>query len=194
MSFVPLSVEGAWVIEPNIHSDSRGRFHEVFKQTQIESIFGRRFEVLQVNQSVSSAGVIRGVHWADTPPGQAKYVSCSSGSIWDVVVDLRVGSPSFGSWDAALISKENGRSMLISEGLGHAFLALEDETVVTYLCSQPYSPATERTINPFDVDLAIDFRAMAPRSSDFKVSEKDSNAASLREMGLSGNLPRFGEP
>lgn len=189
MSLLPLSINGAWVIEPKMHFDSRGRFHEVFKQIEIENNFGRKFEVLQVNQSVSAAGVIRGIHWADTPPGQAKYVSCSSGSIWDVVVDLRLGSATFGKWEAAVLSKENARSMFISEGLGHAFLALEDDTVVTYLCSQPYSPETERTINPLDETLAIDFSGIAPVGTQFEISDKDLGALSLKDMELSGKLP-----
>jgi dTDP-4-dehydrorhamnose 3,5-epimerase len=130
MSFSSLKIDGSWVFTPKKFPDERGSFHEVFKLSVLTETLGFGFEVKQVNQSVSRAGVIRGIHWADVPPGQAKYVYCAKGSIWDVVVDIRVGSPTFGQFDAALLSEENGKSLLIKEGLGHVFLSLEDNTVV----------------------------------------------------------------
>jgi dTDP-4-dehydrorhamnose 3,5-epimerase len=190
MSFTPLKIEGSWVFNPQKFPDERGSFHEVFKLPLIFETLGFGFEVKQVNQSVSKAGVIRGIHWADVPPGQAKYVFCSKGAIWDVVVDIRVGSPTFGQFDGELLSAENGKSLLIKEGLGHVFLSLEDNTVVNYLCSEPFSPTTEHGINPLDTRLAIPFNSMWAKSN-FTVSEKDVNTPSLDDALSQGILPKL---
>ncbi len=190
MSFTPLKIEGSWVFEPKKFDDERGSFHEVFKLPQISEALGRTFEVKQANQSISKAGVIRGIHWADVPPGQAKYVSCFRGKIWDVVVDIRVGSPTFGQWDAAEISAENGKSVLIEEGLGHVFLSLEDNSVVSYLCSEPFSPSSEHGINPLDQDLAIPF-ASNWNNTNFVISPKDSEAFSFAEALDRELFPKF---
>jgi dTDP-4-dehydrorhamnose 3,5-epimerase len=190
MSFTPLKIEGSWVFEPKKFDDERGSFHEVFKLSQISEALGRAFEVKQANHSISKAGVIRGIHWADVPPGQAKYVSCFRGKIWDVVVDIRLGSPTFGKWDAAELSAENGKSMLISEGLAHVFLSLEDDSVVSYLCSEPFRPSTERGINPLDPDLAIPFVSQWADSS-FVISDKDSKAPTLKQAQKTSLLPMF---
>jgi len=190
MSFTPLKIQGSWVYTPTRYDDDRGSFQEVFKLDLIRETLGRGFEVKQVNQSVSKAGVIRGIHWADVPPGQAKYVSCPRGAIWDVVVDIRVGSPTFGQWDGAVLSAENGKCLLIEEGLGHVFLSLEDDTVVNYLCSEPYNPTGEHGINPLDEKLAIAYKSKWPES-DFLTSPKDTEAFSLEEAKLKGLLPKF---
>jgi dTDP-4-dehydrorhamnose 3,5-epimerase len=190
MSFTPLKIEGSWVFTPKKFPDERGSFHEVFKLPLLSETLGFGFDVKQVNQSVSKAGVIRGIHWADVPPGQAKYVFCPKGAIWDIVVDIRVGSPTFGSWDAAELTAENGRSVLIREGLGHVFLSLEDDTVVNYLCSEPFSPTTEHGINPLDTDLAITFGSMIS-GANFEVSPKDEEAPSLQQAKAANLLPVY---
>jgi dTDP-4-dehydrorhamnose 3,5-epimerase len=190
MSFTPLKIQGSWVFEPRKFDDDRGSFHEVFKLSQISETLGRSFEVKQVNHSISKAGVIRGIHWADVPPGQAKYVSCFRGSIWDVIVDIRVGSPTFGEWDSVVISAENGKCVLIGEGLGHVFLSLEDNSVVSYLCSEPFNPRVEHGINPLDKDLAIPFVSKFKRL-EFEFSPKDSEAPSLAQAQQDGLLPKF---
>jgi dTDP-4-dehydrorhamnose 3,5-epimerase len=190
MSFTPLKIEGSWVFTPKKFPDERGSFHEVFKLPLLSETLGFGFDVKQVNQSVSKAGVIRGIHWAYVPPGQAKYVFCPKGAIWDIVVDIRVGSPTFGSWDAAELTAENGRSVLIREGLGHVFLSLEDDTVVNYLCSEPFSPTTEHGINPLDTDLAIPFGSMIS-GANFEVSPKDEEAPSLQQAKAANLLPVY---
>ena len=190
MSFTPLKIEGSWVFTPKKFPDERGSFHEVFKLPLLAEILGFGFEVKQVNQSVSKAGVIRGIHWADVPPGQAKYVFCSKGSIWDVVIDIRVGSPTFGQFDGEVISAESGKCVLIREGLGHVFLSLEDDTVVNYLCSEPFSPTTEHGINPLDKDLAIPFGSMIS-GANFEVSPKDEEAPSLQQAKAANLLPIY---
>jgi dTDP-4-dehydrorhamnose 3,5-epimerase len=190
MSFTPLKIRGSWVFEPRKFDDDRGSFHEVFKLSQISEVLGRAFEVKQVNHSISKAGVIRGIHWADVPPGQVKYVSCFRGSIWDVVVDIRLGSPTFGQWDAAEISAENGKCVLIEEGLGHAFLSLVDDTVVSYLCSEPFNPSAEHGVNPLDEKLAIPFHTKF-ESRDFIISPKDLESPTFAQSQSMGLLPRI---
>jgi len=189
MSFTPLSIQGSWVFTPQNFEDERGSFHEVFKLSAISETLGFDFQVKQVNQSISKAGVIRGIHWADVPPGQAKYVFCPRGSIWDIVVDIRVGSPTYGKWDADVISEKNGKAVLIREGLGHVFLALEENTVVNYLCTEPYNPSAEHEINPLDGNLAIPFTDNW--KSEFLTSSKDRNADSLAEANVKGLLPKY---
>jgi dTDP-4-dehydrorhamnose 3,5-epimerase len=129
---------------------------------------------------------VRGVHFADVPRGQAKYVTVPRGSVLDVVVDIRTGSPTFGSWDSVLLDDRDRRALYIAEGLGHLFVALEDDTTVSYLVSDVYSPTAEHGINPFDPELAIDFPFDA---ADLVVSEKDRHAPSLAELAASGSLP-----
>jgi dTDP-4-dehydrorhamnose 3,5-epimerase len=157
MTFTPLKIDGVWLHTPKVWPDDRGTFHEVFKLSIISQQLGRDFQVKQVNQSTSAVGVIRGIHWTDSSEGQAKYVSCPKGSLWDVVVDLRPNSETYGQWDARTLSAENGQSLLISEGIGHAFLALEDGTVANYLCSSEFNPEADKTVNPLDSWLAIGF-------------------------------------
>ncbi len=185
MPFIPLSIEGAWVYEPQILSDSRGDFREAFKLSTLASEIGRSFEVKQSNLSRSHAGVLRGIHWADTPPGQAKYVSCMAGRIVDFVVDLRKESETFGSWDSVELTAENGKCVFISEGLGHAFLSLENDSLVSYLCSEEYNPSRENTINPLGVGLSIPFDRYF--EGELVLSERDSAAPSFKAcfLGLS---------
>jgi dTDP-4-dehydrorhamnose 3,5-epimerase len=177
MPFQEMKIKGAWIHRPLRHSDERGHFEELFKLSQIKSELGRTFIVRQVNQSVSKKGVIRGIHYTDDPEGQAKYVSCPKGAIWDVVVDLREDSPTYGQWDAVELSGDNGLSVFVSEGLGHAFLSLEDGSVANYLCSSEYNLKADRTINALSPGLAIQFNASG--LSNFVLSPKDSTAANF---------------
>lgn len=184
-----LKVPGAWEITPTIHGDSRGLLFEWFTNRGFTEFAGHRLDIRQANCSVSSAGVLRGLHFADVPPGQAKYVTCLSGSIFDVVVDIRVGSPTFGQWDSVLLDVEDRRTMYISEGLGHAFLALQDNSTIMYLCSTEYNPKGEHTICATDPAFAIDWPLVdgAPPS----LSDRDAAAPSLEEALASGLLPAW---
>jgi dTDP-4-dehydrorhamnose 3,5-epimerase len=186
-----MGIQGAYVFTPVRHQDSRGHFQESFKLSSLKTELGLDFEVKQVNQSSSAKGSIRGIHFADNPPGQAKYVSCLKGSIWDVVVDLRTESPTFGKWEGVELSAENGKAVLISEGLGHAFLSLEEDSVVSYLCSEEYNPLAEHQINPLDTDLSIDFSGFGARFgiTEFLISEQDRKAPGFKEALESGRLP-----
>ncbi len=181
MHFRELAVPGAWVITPRLLGDARGAFAETFKSSEFEKATGRPFELCQVNTSVSAAGVLRGIHYTEDPPGQAKYVTCARGAFFDVVVDLRPGSPTFGRWDSVLLDDVDRRSVFLSEGLGHAILSLEDDSTVTYLCSLEYTPEHDRDLDAFDPRLGIGWPKAGRdgRPLEFLRSAKDSAAPRL---------------
>ena len=153
-----LSIEGAWLFTPSVHGDDRGVFLEAFRGAEFAADLGYRLDVAQVNTSVSRRGVIRGIHYADVPPGQAKYVTCVAGAILDVVVDLRAGSPTFGSWETVRLDDEGRKALFLAEGLGHGFQALSDSATVLYLCSTPYAAGREHGVNPMDPEIGIGWR------------------------------------
>jgi len=184
-----LDVDGAWVFTPRIHRDGRGSFLEWFTGAGFRADVGHGLDVAQANCSVSRRGVIRGIHFCDVPPGQAKYVTCASGAIIDVVVDIRVGSPGFGRWNAVRLDEENHRALYISEGLGHAFAAVSDRATVLYLCSTPYAPGREHGVNPLDPAIGIDW----PEDVEPVLSEKDAGAPSLAGAQAAGLLPDYAE-
>ncbi|WP_345494694.1 dTDP-4-dehydrorhamnose 3,5-epimerase family protein [Nocardia callitridis] len=157
MQFQELAVPGAWMVTPRQFGDDRGMFLEGFKSSEFEKATGRPFDLKQVNLSVSAAGVLRGIHYTDDPPGQAKYVTCVRGAFLDVVVDLRPGSPTYGRWDSVLLDDVDRRSVFLSEGLGHAILSLADGSTVTYLCSLEYTPEYDHAVDAFDSRLAIEW-------------------------------------
>lgn len=191
MHWSETSVPGAWLVTPQLHEDARGLFLEAFTARSFEEAVGHRLELAQVNCSVSAAGVVRGVHFADVPPGQAKYVTCVRGAVLDVVVDLRVGSPTFGRWEAVLLDDVTRRAVYLSEGLGHAFCSLEDGSTVVYLCSTSYDPAREHGVDPFDPELAIAWpgRGRDGAPLELRTSPKDAAAPSLAEAREAGLLP-----
>ena len=153
-------------------------FFEWFKASAFAETTGRSLELKQANCSVSAAGVLRGIHFTTNPPGQAKYVTCARGAFLDVIVDLRIGSPTFGQWDSVLIDDIDRKAVFLSEGLGHAILSLEDNSTVMYLCSLEYTPALDRDINPLDPALGIDWPTTARDGSPltYELSEKDTAA------------------
>ncbi len=180
-----LKVPGAWSFTPRQFPDPRGVFLEWFKADALEQVLGHRLQVAQANHSVSARGTLRGVHFADVPPSQAKYVYCTRGAVLDVVVDIRVGSPTFGVSDAVLLDDVDRRGIYLSEGLGHAFLALTDDANVTYLCSTPYAPGREHGISPLDPELALPW----PDDVAPLLSDKDAAAPTLEQARESGLLP-----
>ena len=185
----PLSIDGVWEFTPKLRPDDRGVFLESFKESVLEDAIGHEFTLQQMNISVSRVGTVRGVHFALVPPGQAKYVQCFSGRILDVVVDIRVGSPTFGQWDAVELDDESRRGLYIAEGLGHAFCALSDSATVGYLCSTPYSPGREFGIHPLDPALGLPW----PSGAESVLSDKDAAAPTLAEAKASGLLPTMAE-
>jgi dTDP-4-dehydrorhamnose 3,5-epimerase len=182
-----LKIPGAWAFTPRQFPDPRGVFLEWFKAAVVEEAVGHRLALAQANHSVSSRGTLRGVHFADVPPSQAKYVYCTRGAVLDVVVDIRVGSPTFGVSDAVRLDDVDRRGVYLSEGLGHAFLALTDDANVTYLCSEPYAPAREHGVHPLDPALELPL----PDDIEPLLSEKDAAAPTLAEAQEQGLLPSY---
>jgi len=182
-----LSIPGAWTFEPPVFPDNRGLFVAPYQEPAFEAAVGRRLAIAQSNHSVSRRGVIRGVHFTDVPPGQAKYVYCPRGALLDVVVDIRVGSPTFGQWDAVELDAISYRAVYLAEGLGHAFCALADDTVMVYLCSTSFNPAAERGVNPLDPELGLPW----PAKITPVLSDKDTEAPTLGEAAAAGVLPRW---
>lgn len=180
-----LSIPGVWSIRPQLHTDPRGKFYEWFTDSDFAAFAGHSFDLRQANCSVSAAGVLRGLHFAEYPPGQAKYVTCARGSVFDVVLDIREGSPTFGRWDATVLDAADGGSLYISAGLAHGFLALEDETTVIYFCSTPYNPDREHAISPTDPVVGIEW----PKVDQLKLSARDATAPTLEQARASGVLP-----
>ena len=188
-----LTVSGAWEFTPKQHGDPRGVFLEWFKSSTFVEVVGSPLELAQANCSVSAAGVLRGIHFTESPPGQAKYVTCVKGAFLDVIVDLRIGSPTFGQWDSVLIDDVDRRAVYLSAGLGHAILSLEDDSTVMYLCSIEYTPGIDYDVHPLDPELAIAWPTTARDGStlDYVLSNKDSAAPTLAQAIERGILPTW---
>lgn len=187
MNVESLSVPGAFVLDPRVFPDERGAFFELFKASAFREATGRELPVAQTNVSVSRRGAIRGIHYADVPPGQAKLVACLHGAVLDVIVDLRVGSPTFGEVETVRLDSEWHRTVYLAEGLGHGFCALTDEAVVAYHVSSEYDPSAEHGVDPLDPDLNIAWPQEVPSI----LSEKDRAAPSLAQAREAGALPRW---
>jgi dTDP-4-dehydrorhamnose 3,5-epimerase len=187
MQFRRLSVPDAYEFLPRAFSDDRGLFVAPFQEEAFQEAVGHPLRLGQSNHSVSRRGTIRGIHFADTPPGQAKYVYCPRGSLLDIVVDLRVGSPTFGTWDAVRLDTREYRAVYLAEGLGHGFVALEDDTVIAYLCSEPYNPSGEHGITPLDPALDLPW----PADLEPILSDKDRDAPTLAQARAQGLLPAY---
>jgi dTDP-4-dehydrorhamnose 3,5-epimerase len=186
MEIRPLDIEGAWEVTPKVFSDSRGRFAEGFRADHLAKYIGHEMQVRQTNISVSTAGALRGIHYSDVPPSQAKYVTAVSGVFVDFVVDIRVGSPTFGRWDSVLLDTVDRLAVYLSEGLGHALACVEDGTAV-YLCSEVFAPSREHGLTPVDEQVALSF----PDGFTPLLSDKDAAAPTLAAAAAQGLLPRY---
>lgn len=193
MEYRELKIAGAWEITPKQFPDERGAFMEMYKMDEFAGVVGHPLNLVQANCSISKAGVVRGIHFAELPPSQAKYVMCPSGAVLDFAVDIRVGSPTFGQWDSVLLEGEHRRAIYLSEGLGHCFVALEDNSTVVYLCSAGYNPGREHGVSPVDSEVALKCpdRDLAGRPLQVILSEKDTAAPSLAEAREQGLLPDY---
>ncbi|MEP6842223.1 MAG: dTDP-4-dehydrorhamnose 3,5-epimerase [Pseudolysinimonas sp.] len=183
-----LSIPGAIEFTPTMHGDDRGVFFENYRFEPLEAALGDAFTVRQGNTSVSRWGTVRGIHYALVPPGQSKYVTCSRGAVIDFVIDLRVGSPVFGTWESVRLDDVDRRSVYLAEGLGHCFVALTDDATVTYLVSQVYNAEREIGISPSDPDIGLEF---PPEAGELLLSPRDLAAPSLAEASDRGLLPRY---
>ncbi|WP_395243747.1 dTDP-4-dehydrorhamnose 3,5-epimerase family protein [Agromyces sp. MMS24-K17] len=183
-----LAVPDSYEITPNQFGDDRGLFLEWYRFDALEEVIGHRVEIAQANVSVSRRGVVRGIHFADVPPGQAKYVTAMRGAVLDFIVDIRVGSPTFGQWDSVLLDDRDRRAVYISEGLGHCFVALTDDATVSYLVSSTFAPGREHGVDPLDPEIGLDFGLP---SEELLLSPKDREAPTLAEAQRDGLLPQW---
>ncbi len=195
MQWEELGIEGAWLVTPRKFEDDRGFFVESFRADEFEEVVGHPFHLRQANMSVSHAGVVRGVHYAAVPPSQAKYVSCTRGSIIDYVVDIRLGSPTFGQSVGIKLDSAEPRFVYISEGLGHALCALEDDSTVNYLVSETFNPQREHGVQPLDPTLNIQWPTVGASGDPLQMimSPKDQEAPLLTEAADQGLLPTYEE-
>ena len=185
-----LSIPGAVEFTPTQHRDDRGVFFENYRFESLDEAIGHPFTVRQGNTSVSRRGTVRGIHYALVPPGQAKYVTCPRGAVLDYVIDLRVGSPTFASWEAVPLDDVDRRALYLAEGLGHCFVALTDDAVVSYLVSQVFNPEREVGISPSDPDIGLEF---PPEAGGVLLSPRDLAAPSLSEARERGLLPLYAD-
>lgn len=190
MQIRELSIPDAYEITPKIHSDDRGVFFEWYRFDLLEDTLGHAIDLRQANSSVSRRGVVRGIHFADIPRGQAKYVTAVRGAVLDFVVDIRVGSPTFGQWDSVQLDDVDHRAVYLAEGLGHAFVALTEDATVNYLVSDIYRASHEHGINPLDEQIALEFPLPV---SELILSSKDTESPALVQAEKSGLLPRWSE-
>ncbi|HEX8495933.1 MAG TPA: dTDP-4-dehydrorhamnose 3,5-epimerase [Actinomycetales bacterium] len=195
MQITPLSIEGAWRVEPRLFPDERGTFLEWFTNSAFAETVGHRLDLAQSNISTSRAGTVRGIHFAQLPPSQAKYVTCVSGAVVDVVVDIRVGSPTYGQHELIYLDDVSRHAVYISEGLGHGYMALTEGAVFMYLCSAPYAPGREHGVSPLDPELAIAWPTTLPGGGPIEplLSPKDLAAPTLEQAREQGLLPTYDE-
>ncbi len=178
MSIKHLSINGCWTYQPKIHSDARGQFFEWFQDSTFSELTGNNFSLAQANCSISKKGVLRGIHFTSRSPGQSKIVTVLSGKVFDVVVDLRKSSPTFGKWESIVLDSNKPTTLYIPWGVGHGFMALEEQNVFTYLCDKRYDPINEYDLNALDTDIKIEW----PKEVEIVRSKKDSEAPYLNSI------------
>lgn len=188
MQIRELSIPDTYEITPQQHRDDRGVFFEFYRFDRLEEAVGHSLDLKQGNTSVSRRGSVRGIHFADIPPSQAKYVTAPRGAVLDFVVDIRVGSPTFGQWDSVLLDDVDRRALYVAEGVGHCFVALTDEATVSYLVTDVYNPTREHGINPLDPDIHLEFPVPG---DELLLSPKDTDAPGLAEAASTGLLPEW---
>ena len=188
MQIRELSIPDSYEITPILRGDDRGVFLEWYRFDLLEQTIGHPLILRQANTSVSRRGVVRGVHFADLPPGQAKYVTATRGAVLDYVIDIRVGSPTYGQWDSVRLDDVDRRAIYLGEGLGHAFVALTDGTVVNYLVNSVFNATAEHGITPVDPEIGLRYPKEA---GELVLSEKDIAAPTLTEARERGLLPTW---
>lgn len=182
-----MSIPDAYEIVPVQRADDRGVFLEWYRFDRLAEAVGHPLNLCQANTSISRRGVVRGIHFADFPVGQAKYVTATHGAVLDFAIDIRVGSPTFGLWDAVLLDDIDRKAIYIAEGLGHAFVALTEGATVSYLVSDVYNPSAEHGISPIDAEIALGL----PTDIELLLSPKDEAAPTLAEAAAVGLLPTW---
>ncbi|MFE9674859.1 dTDP-4-dehydrorhamnose 3,5-epimerase family protein [Streptomyces sp. NPDC006259] len=188
VQFRELAVSGAFVFTPPVFEDDRGLFTSPFQEPAFVAALGHPlFRVAQSNHSRSRRGTVRGIHYTVTPPGVAKYVYCARGRAIDIVVDIRVGSPTFGRWDSSVLDPEGFSAMYFPVGVGHAFVALEDDTVMSYMLSGSYEAEHELALSALDPELGLPI----PEDLEPLLSVRDRAAPRLAQVRAEGGLPEY---
>ena len=178
MRFTRTKIEDVVIIEPTVHGDERGYFVETFRADKLEAFLGYKINFTQDNESKSSRGVLRGLHYQLHPAAQTKLVRVIQGRVLDVAVDIREGSPTFGQHVAVELSAENKKQMLVPRGFAHGFAVLENDTVFAYKVDNYYSPENDRGVAFDDAALNIDW---ALRHDELKLSAKDAKQPLLKD-------------
>lgn len=176
MNHTRLSIPDVILLEPKVYTDDRGFFFESFNHANFEEIIGKKVNFVQDNHSCSHKGVLRGLHYQLPPKAQGKLVRIISGEVFDVAVDIRKNSPTFGKWVGAVLSAENKKQLWIPAGFAHGFLTLADSSQMLYKATDYYAPETERSIIWSDSEIGIDW----PDVDNVKVADKDAAGASLK--------------
>ena len=187
MNFIRTKIEDVVIIEPQVHGDDRGYFVETFMQDKLEEFLGYKINFCQDNESKSSKGVLRGLHYQLAPAAQTKLVRVIQGKVLDVAVDIRKGSPTFGQHVSVELTSENKKQMLVPRGFAHGFIVLEDDTIFAYKVDNYYSPQNDRGIAFDDVDLGIDWILNTDElnlSAKDKVQPKLCEAQDIFEYGI----------
>ena len=179
MNSKPGPITGSWLLTPMVHADSRGQFVESFQKGVFAEQTGLSIDFIQDNEVVSHQGVVRGLHLQNDPHGQAKLIRVVLGKIYDVAVDLRADSPSYGEWFGVELSAENQTQLFLPKGFAHGYSVLSERVIVQYKVDAPYDPQAENGIRYNDPDLDIDWQVDNP-----KMSEKDQKLPFLKELNL----------
>ncbi|KFF59365.1 dTDP-4-dehydrorhamnose 3,5-epimerase [Cryobacterium sp. MLB-32] len=188
MQIRELSIPDSYEITPKQFGDDRGVFLEWYRFDKLEEKVGHSLDLAQANTSVSKRGSVRGIHFADIPPSQAKYVTAVHGAVLDYIIDIRLGSPTFGKWDSVLLDDTDRKAVYIAEGLGHCFVALTDNATVSYLVNSTFNPGREHGINPLDKEIGLVF---PPEAGELLLSPKDTDAPGLSAAAAAGLLPEW---
>jgi dTDP-4-dehydrorhamnose 3,5-epimerase len=185
MKFIRTDISDVIIIEPKVHGDNRGYFVETFRQDKLEEFLGYKINFCQDNESKSSKGVLRGVHYQLPPFAQTKLVRVIQGRVVDVAVDIRKGSPNFGKYIAVELSAKNKKQLLVPRGFAHAFVVLEDDTIFTYKVDNYYSPECDRGIafDALGIDWILDTDELNLSAKD-KVQPKLNETNDLFEYGV----------
>ena len=189
MTFTRTEIPDVVVIEPTVHGDSRGYFVETFRQDKLEEFLGYKINFCQDNESKSSKGVLRGLHYQLPPHAQTKLVRVIQGRVLDVAVDIRRNSPTFGKYVAVLLSAENKKQLLVPRGFAHGFVVLEDDTVFAYKVDNYYSPQCDRGIDFDDENLNIDWIL---NHDELNLSAKDTKQPKLFDIKDDKEIFEFG--
>ena len=181
MTFTRTAIPDVVICEPTVHGDERGYFVETFRQDKLEAFLGFKVDFCQDNESKSSRGVLRGLHYQLAPAAQTKLVRVIQGAVLDVAVDIREGSPTFGNYVAVELTSENKKQLFVPRGFAHAFVVLEDETIFAYKVDNYYSPENDRGIAFDDPSIHIEWEI---DTASLKLSEKDTKQPLLKDADL----------